>query len=62
MVSQYTLFNSPDILQTSTQDFPASPMNNFISDNGGHLSLCSQKFFGEKNEQKEPNEHLYFNF
>jgi len=37
-------------------------MNNFISDNGGHLSLCSQKFFEEKNEQKKPNEHLYFNF
>ena len=60
---QYTLFNSPDILQTSTQDFPASPMNNIISDKGGHLSLRSQKFFEEKkNEQKEPNEHLYFNF
>ena len=35
--------NLPDSLHTSTHDLPTSPINSCISDNGGHLSLCSQK-------------------
>ena len=34
----------PRSLQTSTQDCPAAPINSIISDNGGHRSICSQKF------------------
>ena len=38
----------PRSLQTSTQDFPAAPINSTISDNGGHRSICSQKFWRNK--------------
>ena len=38
----------PRSLQTSTQDFPAAPINSIISDNGGHCSICSQKFWRNK--------------
>ena len=41
--------HSPDILQTSTHDFPVSPINSFISERGGHLSTCSQKCYNKGN-------------